>query len=61
MIINLQVDLDGSKWWYKNETNLHREGNHPAVIYANGEKSWYLDSVCIKRYENQQFFTPIIK
>ena len=34
------VDLNGSKEWYKNG-QLHREGDEPAYIYADGSKCWY--------------------
>ena len=38
----LEVDKDGTKWWYFNG-QLHREDG-PAIEWANGTKSWYLNN-----------------
>lgn len=35
---------DGTEHWYKNG-KYHREDG-PAVLYASGAKSWYIDGVC---------------
>jgi hypothetical protein len=37
----LQIDEDGNKQWYKDDT-LHREDG-PACEWVNGDKYWYLD------------------
>jgi hypothetical protein len=34
-----KIRLDGKYWYWKGE--LHREGDKPAEIYANGSKMWY--------------------
>ena len=46
LIINMgntySTDIDnvGNKFWYKNG-KLHRDGDLPAIEWANGEKCWY--------------------
>ena len=39
-VISLNVNLSGSKFWFK-DYERHRDGDLPAVIYANGEKHWF--------------------
>ena len=38
-----RVEQDGTKWWYKDSecTILHRDGDLPAVVTANGYKAWH--------------------
>ncbi len=36
-----KTDEDGNKYWYLND-KLHREDG-PAIEYANGNKSWYIN------------------
>jgi len=35
-----QIDQDGNKRWYNEQSQLHREDG-PAVEWVNGTKSWY--------------------
>jgi hypothetical protein len=37
------VDNDGTTRWYNEQGQLHREGDLPAVEWANGGKSWYIN------------------
>ena len=37
----VEVDDDGSKFWYLNGKR-HREDG-PAMVYSNGDKFWYLN------------------
>jgi len=55
------VELEsGTKIWYKNG-NLHREDG-PAVVWINGNKSWYLDGKYIwySEYNKLDFTNKII-
>jgi antitoxin component YwqK of YwqJK toxin-antitoxin module len=40
--ITIQIDDNGTKWWYKNGI-LHRDGDLPSVEFVNGTKWWYKD------------------
>ena len=31
----------GTKYWYNENGQLHRDGDQPAIEYGNGQKSWY--------------------
>ncbi len=44
------VYSDGEQFWLKNG-ELHREDG-PAIIYANGKESYYLDG---KKYTKEEF------
>lgn len=33
--------LSGNKAWRDSEGRIHRDGDLPAIIYANGRKEWY--------------------
>ncbi len=35
------VDKDGTQRWFNNAGELHRENDMPAVIWADGSKSWF--------------------
>ena len=35
------IDADGTEFWKNKEGQLHRDGDLPAVIYANGAKYWW--------------------
>ena len=35
---------DGKRYWYKNGLK-HRDGDLPAVIFANGHRRWFADGV----------------
>ena len=39
-IIEEKVDVYGTRYWYKNGKQ-HREGDQPAVIWADGSQEWY--------------------
>lgn len=41
--LRLVIDKFGTKRYYNNEGQLHREFG-PARIYANGDKAWYLNN-----------------
>ena len=49
-----EIDLDlpteigcyGTKYWRNKKGNLHRDGDLPAVIYADGTKSYYKNGNC---------------
>ena len=38
-----EIDSSGTIWYYDDLNQLHREDG-PAIEYANGTKSWYLNS-----------------
>ena len=38
-----KVDQYGNKFWYNSKGELHRENDLPAIEYADGRKSWYLN------------------
>ena len=38
-----KVDQYGNKFWYNSKGELHRENDLPAIEYASGGKSWYLN------------------
>jgi hypothetical protein len=38
----LVVDEYGTKRWYKDDL-LHRDGDLPAIEYANGDKEWWVE------------------
>jgi len=35
-----EIDENGDEFWKNKEGQLHRDGDLPAVIYANGAKYW---------------------
>jgi hypothetical protein len=35
-----RIDSDGTKRWYNEESQLHREDG-PSVEYSDGSKSWW--------------------
>jgi len=44
MKYTVEVNLDGDVFWYKEGTKIyHRDNSLPAVEYANGTKSWYVN------------------
>jgi hypothetical protein len=43
-MINPQIDGYGTKRWYNEQGELHREDG-PAIEYANGIKKWYLNGL----------------
>jgi antitoxin component YwqK of YwqJK toxin-antitoxin module len=36
-----EIDRDSHHKWYNRAGQLHRDGDMPALIHANGSKSWY--------------------
>ena len=52
MIIVLEVNKEGSKFWSKEvEKSLllyHRDNDMPAMIFSDGEKRWYKEDVLIR-------------
>lgn len=40
------VDAVGNKFWKNKYGWLHREGDLPAIIYADGSQHWYKDGLC---------------
>jgi hypothetical protein len=40
--MNPVIDQYGSKYWYNDELDLHREDG-PAIEFVNGSKFWYID------------------
>ena len=38
-----KTDEDGTKRWYNDKGELHRENDLPAIEYADGSKFWYLN------------------
>ncbi len=36
-----EIDNYGTKQWYNNNRQYHRDNDLPAVIYADGSKEWY--------------------
>jgi len=47
--LTLIIDGCGTKLWYRKK-RLHRKDG-PAIIYADGSKSWYLNGVCYETKE----------
>jgi len=43
-----EIDEYGTKRWFNNSGQSHRENDMPAVIYINGHKSWYINGEFIK-------------
>lgn len=39
---NLEIDANGSKYWYNKQRQWHRTAG-PAVEYKSGNKRWYLN------------------
>lgn len=44
-----KVDAFGTKYWKNTQGQLHREGDKPAIEYANGDKCWFQNG---KRHRN---------
>jgi len=44
-----EVDKYGTKIWRNNKGQLHSYDDHPAIIYADGEMSWYKNGILIKK------------
>lgn len=42
--LSLVIDTVGTKRYYNNENELHREFG-PAVVYTNSDKMWYLNDM----------------
>lgn len=42
-VYKVQVENNGTTYWYNEEDQLHREGNLPAIEYADGGKSFYIN------------------
>jgi hypothetical protein len=40
MSVTCKIDVGGTKRWYKNGER-HRDGDHPAIERADGDKHWY--------------------
>jgi len=38
---NPQIDKYGTKRWFNESGQLHRDGDKPAVVWADGDKFWY--------------------
>ena len=45
------IDKHGTKRWYNDKDQLHREGGLPACEYTNGNKLWLLNGTCV-RFDN---------
>ena len=39
---DLPMEKNGNLFWYR-EGKIHRDGDQPAIIYANGIQKWYKD------------------
>ena len=39
--VKINVDADGTKRWYNEQNQLHRDGDLPAVKFSDGTKHWY--------------------
>ena len=57
MKITKKVDDYGNIFYY-NENKLRHREDGPAIEYASGTKSWYLND---KRYSEQEFNNLILK
>ncbi len=44
--MNPKIDSDGNKRWFNKNGKLHREDG-PAIKWASGTKSWYLNDKSI--------------
>jgi len=42
----VEADEDGNERWLNSSSQLHRDGDLPAVIYASGTKEWFKDGLC---------------
>ena len=42
---NLHIDKDGTKRWYNQKCQFHREDG-PAIEWPNGTKAWYQHGQC---------------
>jgi len=40
-VTNPTIDSRGNKFWLDESGEYHRDGDLPAVEYANGKKAWY--------------------
>jgi len=43
------TDDDGTIHYYNEAGQLHRDDDEPAVIYATGEKAWFINGVMVRR------------
>jgi hypothetical protein len=50
IIIELQIRRNNSKYWYMNGNN-HRDGDHPAILYRDGTKSYYMNDQLIREVD----------
>jgi len=41
-----EIDCNGHKLWKNKDGQIHRDGDLPAVIYADGTKSYYKNGNC---------------
>jgi hypothetical protein len=55
----VQVVADGSKFWYLKD-KLHREDG-PAIEWANGYKSWYLNGKYMTEEEHKAAMNPAVE
>ena len=55
----LDIDLDGTKFYYKNG-EYHREDG-PAIEYTNGVKYWYLNGKRLYNIYSQEQFLQYMK
>ena len=39
-----RIDCYGTKKWYNNNNEIHRDQDKPAVIYKNGSKIWCINN-----------------
>ena len=42
----VEADEQGNERWFNSSSQLHRDGDLPAVIYASGTKEWFKDGLC---------------
>ena len=42
------IDSNGNEYWFNERGHYHRDNGLPAIEFANGTKSWYLDGVCYR-------------
>ena len=42
IMINPEIDKNGNKFWYNSQNQFHRDDG-PAIEWANGTKSWYIN------------------
>ena len=45
LVSNLEVDMYGTKRWYNEVGELHRDGDLPAVEWKSGGKEWWINGI----------------